>query len=128
MADLENVPALTSGETARILRRFARATNGPWAIGRDKGDPGVYIFPEANPGQPIAFVFDSVARNAKFLVNAYEDQRRLLASVLRYKAAFATLARQIRESARSDDGEGNRAFLVKVPEAILIRLEEMGMI
>jgi hypothetical protein len=126
MPDLEIVPALGPGETGPILKRFARVTNGPWAIGREDGDPGVYIFPEANPGQPIAFVFDSVARNAKFLVNAYEDQRRLLASVLRYKAAFATLSKQIRESARSDDGEGERGFLVKVPEALLFQIEEFG--
>jgi hypothetical protein len=126
MPDLEIVPSLGPGETGQILKRFMVASAGPWAIGKAKGDPGTYVFPAANLDQPIAYVFDSVADNGNFVAHAWEDQRRLLASVLRYKGTFGELARQIRESARTDDGEGERGFLVRVPEALLFQIEEFG--
>ena len=98
MADVEFVPALGPGETGPILQRHLVASSGPWVIGKSKKADGLFVFPAANLDQPICYVFDSVAQNATFLANSWEDQTRLLASVLRYKGIFGELARQIRAS------------------------------
>jgi len=126
MADVEFVPALGPGETGPILQRHLIASSGPWVIGKSKKADGLFVFPAANLDQPICYVFDSVAQNATFLANSWEDQKRLLASVLRYKGIFGELARQIRASTISDDGEGNVAFFPEIPASLLIQLEEIA--
>lgn len=126
MADVEFVPALGPGETGPILQRHLVASSGPWVIGKSKKADGLFVFPAANLDQPICYVFDSVAQNATFLANSWEDQKRLLASVLRYKGIFGELARQIRASTISDDAEGNVAFFPEIPALLLIQLEEIA--
>ena len=126
MADVEFVPALGPGETGPILQRHLVASSGPWIVGKSKKADGLFVFPAANLDQPICYVFDSVAQNAAFLANSWEDQKRLLASVLRYKGIFGELARQIRASTIIDDGEENVAFFPMIPASLLIQLEEVA--
>ena len=120
------VPALGPGETGPILQRQLRATSGPWSLATAVGADGSFVCPDANPDQPIAFVYDSVALNADFLAHAWEDQKRLLATVLRYKGIFAELARGIRESGPVDDLEGNVVYAPLISAALLLQMEEMA--
>lgn len=123
-SDVEFVPALGPGETGPILQRHLRATSGPWALAKaDKAD-GRFVCPDANPEQPICYVFDSVALNADFLAHAWEDQKRLLATVLRYKGIFGELARGIRDSGTVEDPEGNLIYCPSIFAALLVQLEE----
>lgn len=127
-SDVEFVPALGPGETGPILQRHLRATSGPWSLAKAVGAEGSFVCPDANPDQPIAFVYDSVALNADFLAHAWEDQKRLLATVLRYKGIFGELARGIRDSGTVEDLEGNLIYCPSISAALLIQLEELGKI
>lgn len=106
MAERVFMPSLGPGETGPILQRHLVATAGPWILAKCQRADGLFVCPPGNIDQPIAYVFDSVAKNAEFLGHAWEDQKRLLATVLRYKGIFGELARQIRTSGVEDDNEG----------------------
>ena len=126
MADVEFVPALGPGETGLILQRHLVASSGPWVIGKSKKADGLFVFPAANLDQPICYVFDSVAQNAVFLAHAWEDQKRLLATVLRYKGIFGELARGIRDSGFTEDPEGNVIYMPSISAALLVQIEEIA--
>ena len=125
-SEVEFVPALGPGETGLILQRHLRATCGPWSLAKSDKADGRFVCPDANPDQPIAFVYDSVALNADLLVNAWEDQKRLLATVLRYKGIFGELARGIRDSGTAEDPEGNVIYNPLISAALLLQLEEIA--
>lgn len=125
-SDTEFVPALGPGETGPILQRHLVASCGPWVIAKAENADGRFIFPARNMDSPICYVFDSVAQNAAFLGHSWEDQKRLLATVLRYKGIFGELARQIRTSGVEDIGEGNLSFIASIPAALLVQLEEFA--
>jgi hypothetical protein len=126
VADVEFVPALGPGETGLILQRHLVASSGPWVIGKSKKADGLFVFPAANLDQPICYVFDSVAQNAVFLAHAWEDQKRLLATVLRYKGIFGELARGIRDSGFTEDPEGNVIYMPSISAALLVQIEEIA--
>ena len=125
-SDVEFVPALGPGETGLILQRHLRATCGPWSLAKSDKADGRFVCPALNVDQPICYVFDSVALNADFLVNAWEDQKRLLATVLRYKGIFGELARGIRDSGTAEDPEGNLIYTPSISAALLLQMEEMA--
>ena len=125
-SEVEFVPALGPGETGLILQRHLRATCGPWALAKADRADGRFVCPDVNLDQPICYVFDSVADNAVFLAHAWEDQKRLLATVLRYKGIFGELARGIRDSGFLEDPGGNTIYMPSISAALLVQIEEIA--
>ena len=124
----ELVAALGPGETGPVLSRHLRATSGPWSLAKTNNSAGRFIYPSANLEQPIAFVFDSVAENAEFLLHSWDDQRRMLVTILKTKAVISELARRIRESGPIEDMEGNLVYCPTLTAGMLVQLEEIGKI
>lgn len=117
---------LGPGETVPILKRHLVATAGPWQLAKPEKGLGSFICPATNLSNPICYVFDSVAENAAFFANAWEDQKRLIATVLRYKVIFSELAKVVREKNTSRDSSKTGILFVPVPEDLVQMIEEMG--
>jgi hypothetical protein len=124
----EFVPPLAAGETGPILQRHLIATAGPWQMTKPEQGLGHFICPATNLSNPICYVYDSVAENAAFFANAWEDQKRLIATVLRYKVIFSELAKGLRQNNTNPDTNKTGVFIVPVAEDLVKMIEELGKI